>query len=210
MEQKRRTISTSRRNKKSKNFWKTLGIIIALILLFIVSFKIANAIINSGKKNDVTQSNEKDYSNMSRDELIQQCYDYEKEIDDLKAKIEMLENRDSGEAKPAETPKPEDDDEDSYDSDDSGSSETPEDKTNKSSSSSQTETEKPSTPTQESSSQHSQSSQSSPQTSSHESSQQPQQSSTPPAVSTPDSGGSTASTPLEDLANMPSSYGAAE
>ena len=113
MEQKRRTMSTTgARKKKGKKVWKVLGVIVALGLIFFLSYKISYGLLSDGSNpsTDATQSTEEDIASMTREELEKSYKDAKKQLEEKDAEIEMLKEKvskgDSTTATPSESFKP--------------------------------------------------------------------------------------------------------
>ena len=113
MEQKRRTMSTTgAREKKGKKVWKVLGVIVALGLIFFLSYKISYGLLSDGSNpsTDATQSTEEDIASMTREELEKSYKDAKKQLEEKDAEIEMLKEKvskgDSTTATPSESSKP--------------------------------------------------------------------------------------------------------
>lgn len=112
MEQKRRTMSTTgARKKKGKKVWKVLGVIVALGLIFFLSYKISYGLLSDGSNpsTDATQSTEEDIASMTREELEKSYKDAKKQLEEKDAEIEMLKEKvskgDSTTATPSESSK---------------------------------------------------------------------------------------------------------
>lgn len=118
MEQKRRTMNAAgTRKKKGKKVWKVLGIIVALGLIFFLSYKISYGLLSDGSKpsTNATQSTEEDIASMTREELEKSYKDAKKQLEEKDAEIEMLKEKiskgdsastPSESVKPSESPKP--------------------------------------------------------------------------------------------------------
>jgi len=88
MEQKRRTMSTTgARKKKGKKVWKVLGVIVALGLIFFLSYKISYGLLSDGSNpsTDATQSTEEDIASMTREELEKSYKDAKKQLEEKDA-----------------------------------------------------------------------------------------------------------------------------
>ena len=93
MEQKRRTIHTGTKKRKGKKTALIIGIIIALSLIFWMSYKISYGLFSTEKPDDAIVGTEEDISNLSREDLEAKYLELEDALKDKEAEIQMLEEK---------------------------------------------------------------------------------------------------------------------
>lgn len=93
MEQKRRTIHTGTKKRKGKKTALIIGIIIALSLIFWMSYKISYGLFSTKKPDDAIFGTEEDISNLSREDLEAKYLELEDALKDKEAEIQMLEEK---------------------------------------------------------------------------------------------------------------------